>query len=131
MPESPAQAAVSNINGLSSMSTLSLGSASVQRDYQQKFLQINSANLAGEDDENHLERLLKISNVKPAKNFIRGSDWAPNSAIRAHLWIRLAKRLTTEADWAQSMKLYRETLPDVYRQSEGKKKISEHLCTML
>lgn len=117
MPESPSRGTVgSSING----SSLSLGYGTVQKDYQQKFLQFQGDLSSVESDRNQLEKLLKSSNVNPAKKFIRQADWAPNHVMRAQLWIQLAKRLTTDADWIQSVKLYNETLPEVYRSFEGR-----------
>lgn len=113
MPESPIRAAT---NG----PTLSASVTSVQREYQAKFLQgSDSGSLAsGDHDRQQLERLLKQTNPNPAKKYIRTSDWAPNHSVRGQLWIKLCKRLTSDADWAHSIQHYLETLPEVYKKTE-------------
>ncbi|XP_055335073.1 GTPase-activating protein skywalker-like [Paramacrobiotus metropolitanus] len=127
MPESPLDGAAARAlfsNGeVPNKSTLSLGYGTVEKDYQRKFLQGNGAVAGGggggDTDKGQLERLLKNSNVNPAKKFIRDANWGPNHIIRAHLWMQLAKRLTSDSDWQHSVQFYRDNLPDAYRKQEG------------
>ncbi|OQV19749.1 TBC1 domain family member 24 [Hypsibius exemplaris] len=110
MPESPV--------GFSNGPTPSASVTSVQREFQQKFLQSDAA--GGDHDRQQLERLLKQASPDPAKKFIRAGDWAPNHSLRGQLWVKLCRRLTSDGDWAQSIQHYKDTLPDVYKRNEGR-----------
>jgi hypothetical protein len=113
MPESP----VRMKNG----PTASGSVTSIQKEFQQKFLQGDGSPFAsGDNEREQLERLLKQNNPNLAKKYIRASDWAPNHAVRGQLWIRLCKRLTSEAEWTHSVQHYKETLPDVYKKVDCK-----------
>ena len=112
MPESPD----TPTNGFANSGSVT----SVQKEYQQKFLQPGKDILAaGDADRQQLERLLLQHNPNVAKKFIRRSEWAPNHAFRGQLWIKLCKRLVSENDWIQSVTLYKNTLPDIYKSADG------------
>ncbi|GAV00098.1 hypothetical protein RvY_10995 [Ramazzottius varieornatus] len=122
MPESPDTPTNGSIVGASV--------TSVQKEYQQKFLQPGKDILAaGDADRQQLERLLQQHDPNVAKKFIRRSDWAPNHAFRGQLWIKLCKRLVSENDWNQSISLYRNTLPDIYKTSDGQTESSRSIPT--